>query len=44
MKKMVPFVALMAVFTLAICFIILGSISIELMAALGINVVSFSFL
>ncbi len=30
-------VALMAVLTLAICFIILGSISVELMAALGID-------
>lgn len=30
-------VALMAVFTLAICFIILGSVSSELMAALSIN-------
>ncbi len=30
-------VALMAVFTLAICFIILGSVSTELMAHLGIN-------
>jgi len=34
---MTAFVALMAVFTLAICFIILGSISVELMAKLGIN-------
>lgn len=30
-------VALMAVFTLAICFIILGAISVELMDSLGIN-------
>ncbi|MGM0653445.1 MAG: MFS transporter, partial [Bacillota bacterium] len=37
MKKNTAIVALMAVFTLAICFIILGSISSELMAALGIN-------
>jgi len=37
MKKMTAIVALMAVFTLAICFIILGSISIELMDALGID-------
>lgn len=37
MKKTTAIVALMAVFGLAICFIILGSISSELMAALGIN-------
>ncbi len=37
MKKMTAVVALMAVFSLAICFIILGSISVELMSALGIN-------
>jgi fucose permease len=37
MKKTTALVALMAVFSLAICFIILGSISSELMAALGIN-------
>lgn len=37
MKKMTTIVALMAVFTLAICFIILGSISVELMAALNID-------
>lgn len=37
MKKMTAIVALMAVFTLAICFIIMGSISVELMDALGIN-------
>lgn len=37
MKKMTAVVALMAVFTLAICFIILGSISTELMAALKID-------
>ena len=37
MKKMTAIVALMAVFTLAICFIILGSISVELMAALNID-------
>jgi fucose permease len=36
-KNMTALVALMAVFTLAICFIILGSISTELMSALGIN-------
>ncbi len=37
MKKMTAVVALMAVFSLAICFILLGSISVELMAALGID-------
>ncbi len=36
-KKMTIVVALMAVFTLAICFIILGAISVELMEALGID-------
>jgi fucose permease len=37
MKKMTAVVALMAVFSIAICFIILGSISVELMAALQID-------
>ena len=37
MKKMTAIVALMSVFTLAICFIILGSISSELMIALKIH-------
>ena len=37
MKKMTAVVALVAVFTLAICLIILGSISTELMDALGID-------
>ena len=37
MKKTTAIVALMAVFGIAICFIILGSISSELMTALGIN-------
>lgn len=37
MKKMTAIVALVAVFTLAICLIILGSISIELMEALEID-------
>lgn len=37
MKKMTAVVALMAVFTLAVCFIILGAISVELMDGLGIN-------
>jgi len=44
MKKMTAFVALMAVFTLAICFIILGSISVELMDALDINADQFGTL
>lgn len=34
---MTAVVALMAVFTLAVCFIILGAISVELMDSLGIN-------
>jgi len=37
MKKMTAVVALMAVFTLAVCFIILGAISVELMDSLGID-------
>ena len=37
MKKMTAVVALMSVFSVAICFIILGSVSIELMTALGID-------
>ena len=37
MKKNTIVVALMAVFTLAVCFIILGAISVELMDSLGIN-------
>lgn len=37
MKKMTAIVALMAVFTLAICFIILGSVSTDLMSALSID-------
>jgi fucose permease len=37
MKKMTAVVALMAVFTLAFCFIILGAISVELMDSLGID-------
>ena len=37
-------VALMAVFTLAICFIILGAISVELMAALNIDAGQFGTL
>lgn len=41
---MTAIVALMAVFTLAICFIILGSISVELMTALNINAGEFGSL
>jgi len=37
MNKMPAVVALMAVFSLAICFIIIGAISVELMAALKID-------
>lgn len=44
MKKMTAVVALMAVFTLAICFIILGSISVELMDALNIDAGQFGSL
>jgi fucose permease len=44
MKKMTAIVALMSSFTLAICFIILGSISVELMSALSINKAQFGTL
>jgi fucose permease len=44
MNRMTAIVALMAVFTLAICFILLGSISDELMAALNINAGQFGTL
>jgi fucose permease len=44
MKKMTAIVALMSSFTLAICFIILGSISGELMTALSINNAQFGTL
>ena len=44
MKKMTAVVALMAVFSLAICFIILGSVSVELMAALEIDAGQFGSL
>ena len=44
MKKMTAIVALMAVFTLAICFIILGSVSVELMASLNIDAGQFGSL
>jgi len=37
MNKMTAVVALMAVFSLAICFIILGAVSVELMATLKID-------
>jgi fucose permease len=42
--KMAAIVALMSVFTLAICFIILGAISVELMAALNIDAGQFGTL
>ena len=44
MNKMTATVALMSSFTLAICFIILGSISVELMSALDINEAKFGTL
>jgi fucose permease len=44
MDKRTAVVALMAVFSLAICFIILGSISVELMAALAIDEAQFGSL
>jgi fucose permease len=44
MKKMTAVVALMAVFSLAICFIILGAVSVELMEALQINAGQFGSL
>jgi fucose permease len=44
MKKMTAIVALLAVFTLAICFIIMGSISVELMAALNLDAGQFGSL
>jgi len=44
MKKMTAVVALLAVFTLAICFIILGSISVELMTTLNIDAGQFGSL
>ncbi len=44
MRKMTAIVALTAVFTLAMCFIILGSISVELMSALRINAAQFGTL
>jgi fucose permease len=37
MKRMTAVVALMAVFTLAVCFIILGAISVELMESRGVD-------
>ncbi|RPI23801.1 MAG: MFS transporter [Acidobacteria bacterium] len=43
-NRIVTVVALMAVFTLAICFIILGAISSDLMAALNINEAQFGSL
>ncbi len=44
MNKKTAIVALMAVFTLAICFIILGSISVELMEGLKIDEAQFGSL
>jgi fucose permease len=44
MKKIAATVALLAAFTVGICFIILGSISIELMTGLGINAGQFGTL
>jgi fucose permease len=43
-KRIVAVVALMAVFTLAVCFIILGAISSDLMAALNIDAAQFASL
>jgi fucose permease len=37
MKNLTAVVAIMAVFTLAVCFIMIGSISVELMARLGLT-------
>lgn len=37
MKKITASVALMSVFTVAICFVVIGAVSIELKAALGIG-------
>ena len=36
MKKMTSIVAIMAVFTLAVCFVMIGAASVELMAKLGL--------
>lgn len=44
MNKMTAAVALMAVFSLAICFIILGSVSSDLMAALKLDEAQFGSL
>ncbi|MGQ9619776.1 MAG: MFS transporter [Bacteroidales bacterium] len=44
MKSMPPFVALMSSFTLGVCFIVLGSVSLELMQALNINEAKFGTL
>jgi fucose permease len=44
MNKMISIVALLAVFTLGICLILLGSISVELMAALNIDAGQFGTL
>ncbi len=37
MKSLTAIIALMSVFTLAICFVIIGAVSVELKAALGIG-------
>lgn len=37
MKKMTSVVAIMSVFTLAVCFVMIGSVSEELKAKVGIN-------
>ena len=44
MNKMTAAVALMAVFSLAVCFILLGSVSSDLMAALGLDAAQFGSL
>ena len=44
MNKMTAAVALMAVFSLAVCFILLGSVSSDLMGALGIDEARFGSL
>ena len=44
MNKMTAAIALMAVFSLAICFIILGSVSSDLMAALKLDEAQFGSL
>jgi hypothetical protein len=36
-KSLTAIIALMSVFTLAICFVIIGAVSVELKATLGIG-------